>query len=55
MSGMDEAASIPDGLGSVDPDGAPGVEALVGSSPLTAAAADVEVVPAPKQEDTRSG
>ena len=54
---MDEAASTTGGLGEVDPDGAPGVEASVESSPVTAAAAaaDVEVVPAPKQGDTPSG
>ena len=36
---MDETASTTDGLGCVDPDGAPGAEALVESSPATAVAA----------------
>ena len=49
MSTMDEAASTTDGLGCVDPDGAPGVDPLMESSPATAAAAaaaGVEVVSA---------
>ena len=56
---MDEAASAAVGLGSVDPDVAPGSEPLVDSSPGTAAAAaaaaavGVEVVSAPNREGTR--
>ena len=59
MSTMDEAASTTDGLGCVDPDGAPGAEALVESSPATAAAAaaggggGVEVVSTPNREESR--
>ena len=57
MSTMDEAASTTDGLGCVDPDGAPGAEPLVKSSPVTAAAAaaaaGVEVVSAPNREGSR--
>ena len=52
MSTTDEAA-----LGCVDPDGAPGAEALVGLSPATAAASaaagGVEVVSAPNREGSR--
>ena len=58
MSTMDEAASTADDLGSVDPGVAPGAEPLVGSSPVTAAAAaaagGVEVVSAPNREGTRN-
>ena len=55
---MDEAASTTDVLGCVDPDGAPGAEPLVDSSPATAAAAaaaapGVEVVSAPNREGRR--
>ena len=51
---MDKVGSTTDGLGSVDPDGAPGAESLVGSSPGTAAAAAVvEVVSDPNREGTR--
>ena len=54
---MDEAASIADGFGSVDPDVAPGAEPLMDSSPGTtaaaAAAAGVEVVSALSREGTR--
>ena len=52
MSTMDEAAPTTDGLGCVDPDGAPGAEPLVKSSRVTAAAAAaaLEVVSAPNQE-----
>ena len=58
MRTMDEAASTTDGLGCVDPDGAPGAEPLVKSSPVTAAAAaaaaaGVEVVSAPNREGSR--
>ena len=61
MSTKDEAASTTDGLGSVDPDGAPGAGPLVDSSPGTTAAAaaaataaaGVEVVSAPNREGTR--
>ena len=49
---MDEAASITDGLGSVDPDDTSGAQPLADWSPAIAAA-DVEVVPVPKQEDAR--
>ena len=61
---MDEAPSAPDGLGSVDPDGAPRAQSLVESSPATsaaaaaaaAAAADVEVGLVHNQENiSRSG
>ena len=53
---MDEAASTSDDLGCVGPDGAPGAEPLVTSSPVTAAAAaaaGVEVVSAPNREGSR--
>ena len=55
MSTMDETASTANDVGCVDPDGAPGAEPLVESSPATAAAAaaaaaGVEVVSAPNQE-----
>ena len=53
---MDEAASTADGLGSVDPDAAPGAESFVDSSPGTAAAAAaarVEAVSALSREGTR--
>ena len=62
MSTMDEAASITNDLGSVDPDVAPREEPFVDSSPATAAAvaaatapavAGVEVVSAPNREGTR--
>ena len=55
MSAMDEAASTADGLGSVDPDAAPGAESFVDSSPGTAAAAAarVEAVSALSREGTR--
>ena len=62
MSTMEEAASTPDCLGSVDRDVASGAEPLVYSSPGTAAAgaaaaaaaaAGVKVVSAPNQEGTR--
>lgn len=49
---MDEAASTTDGLGSVNPDGAPGTQPLAESSPPTAAAAasnNVEIVSASNQ------
>ena len=56
-SARDEAASTADGLGAVDPDGAPRAQPLAESSPPTAAAAaaddDEEIVTAPNQEDTR--
>lgn len=51
---MDEAASTTDGLGFVNPDGAPEAQPLAEWSPPTStAAADVEIVSAPNQEDTR--
>ena len=58
VSTMDEAASTTNGLGCVDPDGAPKAESLVESSPATAAvaaaaAAGVEVVSAPHREGSR--
>ena len=61
MSTVDEATSTPYGLGCVDPDGAPGTEPLVKSSPATAAAAaaaaaagaGVEVVPGLNREGSR--
>ena len=60
MSTIDDPASTTDGLGCVDPDGAPGAEPLVESSPATAAAAaaaaaaaGVEVVSAPNQKGSR--
>ena len=55
MSAMDEVAPTTDGLDSVDSDGAPGVESPWQNRPPTAAAAgaDVEVVSAPDQEETR--
>ena len=55
---MDEAASTADGVGSVYPDGAPRAQPLAQLSPATAAAAaaaDVEVVPAPNQQTLGSG
>lgn len=51
MSTLDEVASTADGLGSVGPDGTRGAEPLAESSPAPAAAANVEVVPAPNRED----
>ena len=59
MGTIDEAALTTDGLGSVDPDGTLGAQALVESSPATAAAvvaaaaAGVKVVPDPNQEEPR--
>ena len=55
MSTTDEAASTTDGFGCVVPEGAPGAEPLVESSPATAvaAAAGVEVVSASNREGSR--
>ena len=58
MSTMDKAVSPTDGLGCVDPDGAPGAVPLVESRPAIAAAASaagggVEVVSAPNREGSR--
>ena len=62
MRTMDVAVSTTDYLGSVDPDVAPGAEAMVDSSPDTAAAAaaaaaaavaGVKVVSAPNREGIR--
>ena len=56
MSTKDEAASTTDGLGSVDPDGAPAAEPLLKPSPATAAAAAaIELDSAPNREGTRDG
>ena len=60
MSTTDQAASTTDGLGCVDPDGTPGAEPLVKSSPATAAAAaaaaaaaGVELISASNREGDR--
>ena len=55
MSTMDDAASTIDSLGFMDPDGAPGAEPLVKSSPVivaaaAAAAAGVDVASALNRE-----
>ena len=48
---MDETASSTDGLGSVDPDGAPGAQPAVESGPATAVAASVSAAAAAAGED----